>query len=376
MPNAMRFNTELNVNLSILEKNVSDLREILNGNEIIYMVKSNGYGHGAVGITKFAYEELGIKEFGLATLGEALQLRNEIPDGHFETTVFSELQFEKEDCRELYLNQRILPVLSSLSDLKIFLEDSSFKNCPILLHFNTGMNRLGFEMSEIEDCLNLIKKAGRKSISHLMTHFACASNSMKSNSHNKRQLENWNKLKTEFKGSGLDIEKTSISNSGAIEQGVGFEETHVRPGLMLYGPSSLIPPLREKSLWKGNNVSTLKAEVLKVFKVDRGQPIGYGATPCPDAGTVAIITLGYGDGFSTYYQGANIGDARIHGRVNMDMTQLYFTNDPNLKKGDTFNIWDNSFNSVVNFSDQVKSIPYEMFCALTARIPRTYSFEK
>lgn len=371
----MRFNTELNVNLSILEKNFSLLGEITNSNEIIFMVKSNGYGHGAVGLTKFAFQELGIKEFGLATLGEALQLRNEIPDGEFEASVFSELQFENEDCREIYLNQRIQPVLSSISDLKIFLQDKNFKNFPLLLHFNTGMNRLGIEVNEIEECTKLIKASGRKSIFHLMTHFACASNSMKTNSHNKRQLKNWEKLKADIKSSGLDIEKTSISNSGAIEQGIGLEETHIRPGLMLYGPTSLIPPLREKSLWKGSNISSLKAEVLKVFEVDRGQPIGYGATPCPDAGIVAIIALGYGDGFATYYQGANIGDGRIHGRVNMDMSQIFFKENPNLSKGDVFTLWDHSLNSIVNFSDQVKSIPYELFCSLTSRVPRTYSFE-
>lgn len=372
----MRFKTELSVNLGLLEENMSHLRAITNSNEIIFMVKANAYGHGSTAISKFSYEELSIKEFGVATLGEALELRAEIETGEFETLVFSELQLENPEVRELYLNQRILPVISSLQDLELLLSDVEFKNLPLLLHFNTGMNRLGIEMKEIESCVKLIKKADRKSIYHLMTHLACASSSMKTNSHNKRQLENWNKLKAEIRGSSLEIERTSISNSGALEQGAGIEETHIRPGLMLYGPSSLTPSLRSKSLWKGANISTLKAEVLKTFKVDRGQPIGYGATPCPEAGTVVIVSLGYGDGFLSYYQGVKVKSGKVHGRVNMDMVQIFFKDGTDLKKGDVFSFWDNSIESVTNFSDQAKTVPYELFCALTKRVPRTYQFGK
>ena len=80
----MRFKTELNVNLTLLESNFQKLGSILKGNETIFMVKANGYGHGAVEITEFAHRELGIKEFGLASLGEAVQLRSELPADKFE----------------------------------------------------------------------------------------------------------------------------------------------------------------------------------------------------------------------------------------------------------------------------------------------------
>lgn len=371
----MRLRTELNVNLSLLEKNFQLLKNIAKDNEVIFMVKANGYGHGIVPVTQFAHEELGVKEFGLATLSEALRLRDEIPNGKFEAHVFSELQFSHSENREAYLDNRITPVISSMEDLETFLNEISFKNAPLYLKFNTGMNRLGLGMTEIESAIAAIKKSGRKSITHLMTHFACASNSMKNNSHNKRQLENWAELKNEITGSGISLERTSVSNSGALEQGIGLEETHVRPGLMMYGPTSLIPPLRGESLWKGSNISTLQAEVLKIFDVERGQPIGYGATPCPEEGKVAILSLGYGDGFSTYYQGSHIRGGRIHGRINMDMTQLFFKSDPGLKKGDRFNIWDNNIDSIMSFSDETKVIPYELFCSLTVRVPRTYKVE-
>ncbi len=369
----MRFKTELNVNLSVLERNFQKLSKIIRGNEIIFMVKANAYGHGLVSTTRFANEVIGIKEFGLASLGEAIKLRTELPGLKFEASVFSELQFSNDELRELYQSHRIIPVISDLIDLEIFLKDPGFKNFPLRLHFNTGMNRLGVEMDQVEEVVNLLKKSGRRSIDHLMTHFACAANSMKTNSHNKRQIKNWESLKSSFKGSGVSVDQTSISNSGAIEQGVGFDESHVRPGLMLYGPSSLIPPIRNQSLWQGENISTLKTEVLKVFKVDRGQPVGYGATPSPEAGEVAVIALGYGDGFQTTYQSSHMAGGRVLGRVNMDMAQVFYEGSCPYKRGDMFQVWNNEQSSVMDLSDESRNTPYTLFCSLTERVPRTYS---
>jgi alanine racemase len=368
----MRFKTELSVNFSVLESNFQKLSKIIKGNEIIFMVKANAYGHGLVSTTRFAHEEAGIREFGLASLGEAVKLRLELPNLKFEASVFSELQFDNTELRELYQSHRIIPVISDLIDLEIFLSDPNFKHFPLRLHFNTGMNRLGLEIGEVEKVSTLLKENGRKSIDHLMTHFACAANSMSSNSHNKRQIVNWEKLKSELRGCGISIDQTSLSNSGAIEQGVGFEESHVRPGLMLYGPSSLIPPIRSQSLWTGQNISTLKTEVLKVFKVDRGQPVGYGATPSPEAGEVAIIALGYGDGFQTSYQSAHIAGGRVLGRVNMDMAQIFYKENCPLKKGDRFVVWDENQESVMNLSDESGNTPYTLFCSLSERVARTY----
>lgn len=367
----MRFKTELNVDLSVLANNFQKLSKITEGNEIIFMVKANAYGHGLISTTRFANEEVGVKEFGLATLGEAIKLRTQLPKLKFDISVFSELQFDNVSYRELYQSHRIIPVISDLIDLEVFLKDSGFKNFPLRLHFNTGMNRLGIEINQIGEVVTLLKKSGRSTINHLMTHFACASNSMKTNSHNKRQIQNWESLKSDILGSGISLEQTSISNSGAIEQGIGFKESHIRPGLMLYGPSSLIPPIRAQSLWDGQNISILKTEVLKVFKVDRGQPVGYGATPSPDSGEVAIIALGYGDGFQSSYQSSHIAGGRVLGRVNMDMAQVFYSGNCPFKRGDEFQVWDHNQDSVMRLSDESGNTPYTLFCSLTDRVPRT-----
>ena len=72
-------------------KNYRLLKDICPQNQTLFIIKANAYGHGMKGIATFAYKELGINEFGLATLKEGLALR-EYLKGEFETYIFSDLQ--------------------------------------------------------------------------------------------------------------------------------------------------------------------------------------------------------------------------------------------------------------------------------------------
>ena len=376
----MRFRTRLYVNLDILSDNYQKLKALVPGREILFMVKADGYGHGMIPLVNFGHNELGIKEFGVATMGEAKSLREELPGQKFEIYVFSDIQFQIESSKELLLNQRILPVISNFRDLDYVLSEKDFKYLPLILKFNTGMNRLGLSPSRLEEIINLIKSKGRKSIYHLMTHFSSASLAI-TNNQNQRQASVFKQIKTEFENHGLNIERSSMANSGAIEQNFALEETHVRPGLMLYGPKSLIPKLREDSHWDGQIVSRLETYIISVFEVNKGDPIGYGATICPQDGVMVIIALGYGDGFSTRFEGAELEYrghmGKVFGRVNMDMTQILFKQEAlkDIRVGEKFEIWNHNQDKILNFSDQTKTIPYELFCQLTSRVPRVYGLE-
>ena len=376
----MRYRSRLVVDLDILSSNLDKLKALAPSNEIMAMVKANAYGHGAVPIVRFACQNLGLKEFGLATLGEAIYLRDELPELDFEAYVFSDVQIALQECKEIYLNRRILPVLSNIEDLSFFLADKDFRHFPLILKFNTGMNRLGIKMDDLDHVANLLKKFGRKTIDHLMSHFACASQSMFKVKMNQKQLENFKRLKSELRARGIQVEKSSFSNSGAIEQKAGLEESHIRPGLMLYGPSSLTLPNR-KGVWSGQMISRLETYIIQTFEVGPGEPIGYGATPCPRNGVVAIVALGYGDGIINRYRGAKIRHnghvGEIYGRVNMDMAQVFFEQDAvcDLRAGDIMTIWDHDQESFLELAESIDTIPYEIFCQLTPRVPRVYRLE-
>jgi alanine racemase len=374
----MHFRSRLNIKLSLLEENFRKLTALAPEKEVLFMVKADAYGHGMIPIVKFSHEKLGIKEFGVATLEEALKLRKELPHSKFEIYVFSDLQLPITENKEKFKQNRIIPVIATIGDLDYFLGEKDFKHFPLCLKFNTGMNRLGILSKDANFVARKIKDSGRKSIYHLMSHFSSASYPL-NNENNQSQLNSFSEVKKVFKDNSIIIEKTSLANSGAIEQGFGLEESHIRPGLILYGPSSLNNENRKLSKWTGKNISSLETYIILTFEVKKGMPIGYGATPCPHDGIMAIIALGYGDGFSTRYQGAHL-DHKGHrgiiiGRVNMDMSQILFSleSKEDIRTGENLVIWGNDPREILNFSDETRTIPYEIFCQLTERVPRVYT---
>lgn len=374
----MLTRASLFVDSKILSENLAKLRSIAPGKEIIPMVKADGYGHGAVEVSRVLLQN-DIKILGVASLAEALELRRELPSFQFEIYVFSDVQLSDSSNIELYRNFRLTPIISNRRDLKTFLSEKTFAHFPLMLKFNTGMNRLGLALNEVEEVAREIKQAGRSSIDHVMTHFACASQNIELAS-NKRQQENFAKLLNELQSLGLSIEATSIANSGAIEQGAGLEYSHIRPGIMMYGPSSLIPGL--KSRWQGRVISSLRVRVLQSQEMKKGDPIGYGASPLGKDGRLIIAAIGYGDGFNNRYQKSKFevitpkGDrvpVDVVGRVNMDMVQLLAPPESRIDSGDELVFWNDDPRTLDLLCQSSQTIPYEVFCQLSGRVPRIFT---
>lgn len=376
----MKFRSRLVVNLHHLAHNVGEIKKIAPDSQILFMVKADGYGHGMIPVARYAITELGIREFGCATISEALKLREELNELEFDIYVFSDIQLELLENADIYLKRRIIPVISNVSELDYILHTAEFKHFPICLKFNTGMNRLGLDPNETPLIVNKLKQHGRSSVHHLISHYANASFPMETNERNVFQRTRFTEIKKFFQDSGIILERTSQSNSGATEQKTGLAkgDTHIRPGLMMYGPTSLPAEHAKLSHFRGKVVSRLETYILRTFDVKAGDPIGYGSTPCPHDGVVAVLAIGYGDGFSTRYGGAHLYhkgfEGVITGRVNMDMIQVLFPVEArgHIKAHEIFTIWGENEGDLLKFSEETKTIPYEVFCSLLPRVPRVY----
>jgi len=367
---------KLTVELEKLKNNILDLEKHCPENKIIFMVKANAYGHGIIPIVRYSQVECGINQFGVATLDEAKKLRYELPDLDNDLYVFSNLNLYENS--NAYAEMKIIPVLSSLSMLDIFLKNNYLKEVPLVIKLNTGMNRLGISQSEVDLMINKIKSNGRNKIYHLMTHLSSSSEKMDTHNRSHKQKENFDQIIKKITLNKIKIERTSISNSGAIEQSFGLDYSHIRPGLMLYGPSALTKNARKNSFWKGLSISTLETNILSIFPVKQGDEIGYGAEMINDNGNIVILSIGYGDGISTKLEGVklNIDDitAEIIGRVNMDMLQLFFESGSlSLKVNDKVKLWSSHTSEILSIADQAGIIPYELYCSLTNRVIREYN---
>jgi alanine racemase len=369
----MRHSSFLEINFKLLAENMEKIRRLSGKALVLPMVKADAYGNGLIPVTQFLVQEEKIKKIGVATLGEALKLTKECPDLDTEYIVFSDTEIADSTNRQAYQDYNITPVIHQPEDLNHFLSDSKMKDVPLIVKVNTGMNRLGFTLNELEACMPRLKTRG---IKHLMTHFAYSYVPQKSGDKTTRQLEEFSKVKKLLADGGVAVEETSVSNSGAIEQKIGIDETYVRPGLMMYGPYSVEP-----RLWDGHQISRLVTKVIKTFPVKKGTPVGYGINVAGEDGFVAVLPVGYGDGLPTFASGVKLTvngfPCSIFARVNMDMCFLMFSPDVagKIKTGDVVEIWNNDNRAISDIAAQMKTIPYAIMCGITGRIPRIYKIK-
>lgn len=369
----MRHSSFLEINFSLLSENMEKIRRLSGKATVLPMVKADAYGNGLIPITQFLVREEKMKKIGVATLGEALKLARECPDLDTEYIVFSDTEISDSKYRQAYQDYNITPVIHQPEDLIHFLSDEKMKDVPLIIKVNTGMNRLGFTLQELQDSLPRLKSRG---IQHLMTHFAYSYTPMKDGDKTFRQLAEFSKAKKLLADAGVSVEETSVANSGAIEQKIGIDETYVRPGLMMYGPYSVDP-----RVWDGHQISRFVTKVIKTFPVKKGTPVGYGVNVAGEDGFVAVLPVGYGDGLSTYASGAKLTvnglPCVIFARVNMDMCFLMFSPDASgkIKTGDVVEIWNHDNRVISDIAAQMKTIPYALMCGITGRIPRIYKIK-
>ncbi len=354
----------LDISLGNLESNICELQKLTNKN-IVFMVKANAYGHGLVPIVDFAHHECGIKSFGVASINEAKKLVKAFPGFSFELYVFSGFSLREQSERDFIIEHNVTPVISHENQLDLFLADDRLRNTELALKINIGMNRLGFD-----DLDQLERKLKGKKIDHLMGHFSSAY--FPSDETMMEQKKYFDKALTFFQDHNIEVKRSSVSNSAAIEQSVGLENTDIRPGLMLYGPSSC-SFFGEKN-WKGKVISSLKSTVIHHRFIKAGEHVGYGNTKIKENGHLYHIPLGYGDGLFQQYTNAKIklNDhyVKILGRISMDITCIFSKTDI-LKIGDKITLWDeqNNFDSLSKHS---RIIPYQMTTAISERVVRRY----
>jgi alanine racemase len=366
----MRAHTRLEVYWARLARNWQRVQQLAPSARILPMIKANAYGHGLVPVGQFLSQEMKVETLGVATLGEAEAFLQETPSYRGRVMVFSETNLIEKEFHSRYNSPQIIPVVHDMPALEVFLHDRCYKHLPLVMKLNTGMNRLGIEENDWEVAGRTILKSGRKSIHHLMSHFAYSYSEYKEGDRTHRQVEAFQRGVALLRGMGISIEETSLANSGAIEQGIGTTETWVRPGLMLYGPHSFAG--------ETEMVSSLVTHVMSVFPVKRGVPVGYGNHVTSEDGIMAILPLGYGDGFPTQSTGyrfsVNGAEARVFGRINMDMVFLFFPGaSPGVvKAGDEVRFWDTDPRDVDAWARHMDTHAYQAMCSISSRVPRIY----
>ena len=340
-----------------LKHNFKHIQALAPHSKIMAIIKADAYGHGLVRVARTLSDA---DAFGVACLEEAEQLRTA---SITTPIVLLEGPHKAIDLNDIVkLNLDI--VLHNEYQLDILEQSKLDEPLHVWVKIDTGMHRLGFPLSKIGEVLKRVANCKNiKKPYRLMTHLATANE--ESHPLTQHQLEN-------FKQSCGDIEvEKTIANSAAV---IGLPETHaewIRPGLMLYGVSPMVNSDADDIGLKP--VMTLESELISIQKLQKGEPVGYGATwRCPEDMPVGVVAAGYGDGFPRHAQSGTpvlVNGIRcaLIGRASMDMLTIDLRNQPEARIGDRVVLWGESL-PVEEIARHADTIPYELLCGVHKRL--------
>jgi len=365
------YRTVAEISLSTLVKNLVTLRA-MSQCEVIPVVKANAYGHGVVPIAKALIGRGSCRMLSVATLEEAMELRQKV--GKSVSILVLSGFFPHQV--EAYVRDNLVPVIHSLNHLK---QLSGVEELPdIHLKLDTGMNRLGIALDEINESIRLLEKLGVK-LSGIMSHFA--ESEKQSSSFSDIQLKKFEGAVQEFRSHRLlkTDARIHIANTGGVLRNQLGASNAIRPGIGLYGISPN-PDLGNSRML--TPILSWRTRVLSIRTLGKGDTVGYGRTykvkRRPER--IALVPVGYADGYPRLLgnQGEMLGASKrlkVRGRVSMDLTAIDVTNVPSIKEGSTITIVGNFAKLSVNAWDLAKwsdTIPYEIFCGISLRVPRVY----
>lgn len=364
------------VDLDAIASNIEQMKQNLNlQTQIMAVIKADGYGHGAVPIAQMLERIDYIWGFAVATLDEAVVLRNEGIKKPLLVLgcVFPEQYFEmlKNDIRMNVYTEEMARSISEIAEREGLTAHMHIK-------LDTGMARLGFDVSEDSiDTIAKIAKMKNVCMEGIFTHFAKADESDKSFTEN--QIKNFMWMTERLEEKGIDFSYKHCANSAAIIDMPEVALDLVRAGISTYGfyPSNEVHT---------ENVSlrpamSLVSRVVFVKEIKKGTPVSYGGTFIAEEDMkIATIPVGYADGYPRSL--SNIGSVIIHGqrapivgRVCMDQFMVDVTGIENVRFGDKVTLIGKDGEETIcveELSDLSGRFHYEFVCDIGKRVPRVY----
>jgi alanine racemase len=341
-----------------LRHNLRTIRERARGARVMAVVKANAYGHGLIP-TALALAEA--DAFAVARLEEGLALR---AAGITQPIVLLEGVFAPEHLLEAARHGFDLVVHDPLQ-IELLEEFTGASRFMLWIKIDTGMNRLGFRPEDFPAALERVQRLQPAPLEiRLLTHLARADE--RDDAMTREQLARFKKAT-----GALDY-AISIANSAGLFGNVQLGCDWVRPGLALYGGS----PFEERSAAELglHPVMSLETSVIATRKVLMGETVGYGGTwRAPRDSLIAIVAAGYGDGIARNLPGGTpvlIDGQRapLVGRVSMDMIAVDVSKLNGVHVGTPAVLWGIGL-PVEEIARYAATIPYELLCAVSQRVP-------
>ena len=366
-PAAAEAGGVLTIDLAAIEANWRALGRRAMPAECAAVVKADGYGLGLEPVAK-RLAKAGCKSFFVADLGEARCLRATLPD---QAIYVLDGLLPSTAAAFAEINAR--PVIGSLVELAEWDAFCSAQKWTggAALHVDTGMNRLGISANDAAALAPRIR-AENHGITLLMSHLACAD--QPDNPLNQKQMALFREVRLLYRGI-----PSSIAASSGIFLGNPAHCDMVRPGAALYGVNPT--PGKANPM---QPVVELKAHVLTVRNVGKGETVGYGGVwTARHASRLAILAAGYADG---YLRSASATDEApgsdvmiagkrcpVVGRISMDLMAVDISALPDkaMRRGDLVTLIGDDV-TLDDVGNKAGTIGYEILTSLGRRYHRVY----
>ena len=358
--------TILEVNLTAMVHNLNYFRSLLKPRtKLMVMVKAFSYGSGSAEIANLLQYHR-VDYLAVAIADEGVDLRT-----NGITTPIVVMNPELHSF-ETIIDYNLEPEIYSIGVLKSFetvLKKSGLKNYPIHLKLDTGMYRMGFVESELNELIDYLKANPFFHIRSVFSHLAGSDEEIHDDYTESqiRKFKIWSdQIRSVF---SYSIDRHILNTSG-IERFSNAQFEMVRLGIGLYGVSAK----NQKSLM---NVSSLKTTISQIKWVEKDETIGYGRKgKLNKTSRIGIIPIGYADGFNRKLSNG-VGLVLLNGKlipvvgnVCMDMCMIDLT-DVDAKEGDSVVIFGDDY-PLSQIAKQLDTIPYEILTSVSRRVKRIY----
>ena len=363
------------IDLDALTYNYEKIRKHIGpGVKFVGVVKADAYGHGSVQVTE-KLQELGADYLAVSSIDEAMELR--VNGISMPILILSHTPKEQV---ERLIRYGITQTVTCEAKAEEYSAEAVACGGVLKIHIkvDTGMSRLGYLCEGdhfeggVEGIVHACSLPGLEA-EGIFTHFAMADeHDVASEQYTQGQFELFTQVIDGVEEKlGREFSLRHCANTGAT---AAYPHTHmdmVRPGLLLYGCGEHARMLGLKP------VMSMKTTVSTVKTYAAGTHVSYGGVFTTDHRTrMGVVPYGYADGFmrclsNRYSLMTKEGLAPVRGRICMDMAMIDLTDMPGVDVGDEIEVF-GARNPIEVMAEMAGTIPYELICMVSKRVPRVY----
>lgn len=354
--------TRLEVDINKFNKNIENIKKYVGNKKIMPVIKANAYG---AHINKRLDV---INQFDIVSVAfpiEGVDLRKL----GYKKEIFILNQPSIDELDEILNNDLII----GLSDYTFLEElDNLNKDIKVHLEIETGMNRTGIKLVDIDKFINKIINNKHIIVEGIYTHLSSADNDTE---YTERQYSIFKEAVNLIKNKIHNIKYIHISASNGIIN-LGDDICNlVRPGIIMYGYNSCD---EIKNKIKLEPICKLKTKITYLKECDKGEAIGYSKNfITPSKMKIATIPLGYADGLKRELSNkgkvvVNNKICNIIGNICMDSCMIDVSKVYNVNVGTDVYIWDNELITIDDIANITNTINYEILSTVSYRVYREF----